>query len=282
LASVVIGWTDGSPAIDDSCSVIAVLMCSSGLAASPSTATPIARNGIGRRITPSAQQVAFVTGAARGQGRSHAIKLAEEGAAEGVRATVARGAAELGGLDIVVANAGILSMDSEHASDDQVFRDVLDINLVGVWNTLHSTAPLMIDAGKGGAIVIISSTQGLSGGGGTVPAGSADVAAKHGAVGLMRSFATWLAPHNIRVNTVHPTGVVTDDHERLRARLHRRAPRDRQRALQPDAGGPDRADRHQQRDHMARQRRGTLRHRSDAARRRRLQHQIARPAASRL
>jgi SDR family mycofactocin-dependent oxidoreductase len=202
-------------------------------------------------------KVAFITGAARGQGRSHAIRLAEEGAdvialdicdqiatvpypgatkddldetvaavrdldrrivavvgdvrdAEGVRATVARGAAELGGLDIVVANAGILSMDSEDASDDQVFRDVLDVNLVGVWNTLHSTAPLMIEAGKGGAIVITSSTQGFSGRGGNGTGGlSGYVAAKHGVVGLMRSFATWLAPHNIRVNTVHPTGVAS-------------------------------------------------------------------------
>lgn len=204
-------------------------------------------------------KVAFITGAARGQGRSHAVRLAQEGAdvialdiceqistvlypgatkddldetveavrdldrrivavvgdvrdAEGVRATVARGAAELGGLDIVVANAGILGSDAEDAgvSDDQVFRDVLDINLVGVWNTLHSTAPLMIDAGKGGAIVITSSTQGFSGRGGNGTGGlSGYVAAKHGVVGLMRSFATWLAPHNIRVNTVHPTGVAS-------------------------------------------------------------------------
>jgi SDR family mycofactocin-dependent oxidoreductase len=202
-------------------------------------------------------KVAFITGAARGQGRSHAVRLAEEGAdvialdicasipavpypgatkadldetvaavhdrdrrivavevdvrdAEGMRAAVARGAAELGGLDIVVANAGILGLASEAQDEDQVFRDVLDVNLVGVWNTVSASAPLMIEGGRGGAIVLTSSTQGLSGRGGNGSGGlSGYVAAKHGVVGLMRSFAHWLAPHNIRVNTVHPTGVAT-------------------------------------------------------------------------
>jgi SDR family mycofactocin-dependent oxidoreductase len=202
-------------------------------------------------------KVAFVTGAARGQGRSHALRLAEEGAdiigldlcaslptvtypgatpedleetvaavrdrdrrivpvigdvrdAEAVRSAVTRGAAELGGLDIVVANAGILTLTDDDSNDDQVFRETIDINLIGVWNTISSAAKLMIDAGNGGAMVITSSTQGLTGRGGNGTAGlSAYVAAKHGVVGLMRSFANWLAPHNIRVNTVHPTGVAT-------------------------------------------------------------------------
>jgi NAD(P)-dependent dehydrogenase (short-subunit alcohol dehydrogenase family) len=58
--------------------------------------------------------------------------------------------------------------------------------------------------------VLTSSTQGLSGRGGDGGgAMSAYCAAKHGVVGLMRSFSHWLAPHNIRVNTVHPTGVNT-------------------------------------------------------------------------
>jgi len=68
----------------------------------------------------------------------------------------------------------------------------------------------MVEAGRGGAIVLISSTQGLSGTGGNGTAGLTDyTASKHGLVGLMRSFANWLAPHSIRVNTVHPTGVAT-------------------------------------------------------------------------
>jgi NAD(P)-dependent dehydrogenase (short-subunit alcohol dehydrogenase family) len=81
----------------------------------------------------------------------------------------------------------------------------------------------LIDQGEGGAIVLTSSTQGLSGRGGN-GSGAMDgyVAAKHGVVGLMRSYANWLAPHRIRVNSVHPTGVNTPD--------------DRQRR---DAGVPD-------------------------------------------
>ena len=202
-------------------------------------------------------KVAFITGAARGQGRSHAIKLAEEGAdvialdlcaaiptvpypaateedleetaaavldrgrrivtvigdvrdAEGVRAAVARGAAELGGLDIVLANAGVITLADEEHDEDQAFRDVIETNLIGVWNTVNATAPLMIHHGHGGAIVITSSALGLSGRGGNGSGGiSGYTAAKHGVVGLMRSFATWLAPHNIRVNSVHPTGVAT-------------------------------------------------------------------------
>ncbi len=204
-------------------------------------------------------KVAFVTGAARGQGRSHAVRLAGEGAdiiavdvcrqldtvpyrmstpedlAEtvsqvealdrrivaveadvrdlvGMRSAVAEGVAQLGSVDIVLGNAGILQIDATDGADqDKIFRDVIDVNLTGVWNTVHVTAPLMIEQGRGGAIVLTSSTQGLTGRAGN---GGAEMsgycAAKHGVVGLMRSFANWLAPHNIRVNTVHPTGVNTN------------------------------------------------------------------------
>jgi NAD(P)-dependent dehydrogenase (short-subunit alcohol dehydrogenase family) len=72
------------------------------------------------------------------------------------------------------------------------------------------TAPIMIEQGRGGAIVLTSSTQGLNGRGGDGSAAiSGYCAAKHGVVGLMRTFAHWLAPHNVRVNSVHPTGVST-------------------------------------------------------------------------
>ncbi len=203
-------------------------------------------------------KVAFVTGAARGQGRSHAVRLAKEGAdviavdicrdldtvpyslatpadlAETVsqvealdrrivaveadvrevaalRSAVEDGVAQLGSLDIVLGNAGILQVGGDGADPDKTFRDVIDVNLTGVWNTVHVAAPIMIEQGRGGSIVLTSSTQGLTGRGGN---GSAELsgysAAKHGVVGLMRTFANWLAPHNIRVNTVHPTGVNTD------------------------------------------------------------------------
>jgi SDR family mycofactocin-dependent oxidoreductase len=203
-------------------------------------------------------KVAFITGAARGQGRSHAIRLAEEGAdilavdicrdletvpypmgtaldlketaaqiealdrrivhaavdvrdAAALRSFLDEGVAELGGVDIVLPNAGILGLTADPDVDhDQLFRDAIEVNLIGVWNTVSAAAPRMIEQGRGGSIVLTSSTQGLSGRGGDgTGALSGYTAAKHGVVGLMRTFATWLAPHNIRVNTVHPTGVNT-------------------------------------------------------------------------
>jgi SDR family mycofactocin-dependent oxidoreductase len=201
-------------------------------------------------------KVAFITGAARGQGRSHAVRLAGEGAdviavdrcadiptvaydlatpadlAETVRLVQAHGrrvvaapvdvrdadaldgalragVAELGGLDVVLANAGIGLMDRA-ADPRQAFRDQLDVNLVGVWNTVQAAAPVLIEQGRGGAIVLTSSVFGLTGRGGSGRGGDDGyVASKHGVVGLMRTFATWLAPHGIRVNSVHPSGVAT-------------------------------------------------------------------------
>jgi SDR family mycofactocin-dependent oxidoreductase len=203
-------------------------------------------------------KVAFITGAARGQGRSHAIRLANEGAdiiavdlceqissvpypmsgpddlAETVsrvealdrrivavqadvrdpsamRAAVADGVARLGALDIVVANAGIFGLSADLDVDhDEAFHDSIDVNLTGVWNTVRAAAPLMIEQGRGGAIVLISSGSGFSGRGGDGSgAWSGYTAAKHGVVGLMRSFSHWLAPHHIRVNSVHPSAVKT-------------------------------------------------------------------------
>jgi SDR family mycofactocin-dependent oxidoreductase len=199
-------------------------------------------------------RVAFITGAARGQGRSHAIRLAEEGAdiiavdicrqvesvaypmstpddlaatakevenrdrrivavEADVRDEVAlqaafdRGVAKLGPVDIVLANAGIAPMaPKEHR---QAWQDVIDINLTGVFHTVEVAIPSMIERGQGGSIVLTSSTAGLTGIGGPGPGGLGYTASKHGVVGLMRNYANELAPHSIRVNTVHPTGVRT-------------------------------------------------------------------------
>lgn len=203
-------------------------------------------------------KVAFITGAARGQGRSHALRLAEEGAdiiavdicrqiesvpyslatPEDLKETVSQvealgrrivaaetdvrdsaalqkavteGVDQLGRLDIVVANAGVSLMTPETDLDHfALFRDVVDVNLTGTYNTVAAAAPTMLEQGEGGAIVLTSSTQGLTGRGGDGGGPkSGYTAAKHGVVGLMRSFNHWLGPHGIRVNTVHPTGVRT-------------------------------------------------------------------------
>lgn len=112
--------------------------------------------------------------------------------------------------DIVVANAGINSQRGEEPDPHQAFVDTVMVNLVGVWNTVHAIAPLMIERGEGGAIVLISSTNGLSGRGGDGSgAATGYTASKHGVVGIMRSCMTWLAPHGIRINSVHPAGVAT-------------------------------------------------------------------------
>ncbi len=205
-------------------------------------------------------KVAFITGAARGQGRSHAVRLAAEGAdivgvdvcadmpevsyplgtaddlaetaalveKEGrriitrqadvrdfhqLRAAAEEAMSEFGRIDVVVANAGVAGMVMDFDDQDwlgQAWDAVIGVNLTGVWNTVRATAPALIDGGRGGSIVLISSTAGLKGLGARGQIGNeAYGASKHGVVGLMRSFANSLAQHNIRVNSIHPTGVRT-------------------------------------------------------------------------
>jgi (+)-trans-carveol dehydrogenase len=197
-------------------------------------------------------KVAFITGAARGQGRSHAVRLAQEGAdiiavdhcadietvgypmataedlaetvrqvealdrrivarqadvrdTESLRAAVDAGVAELGRLDIVCANAGILSNGPSHELSEDTWGQMIDINLSGVWRTCKAAIPHLIAGGNGGSIVLTSSVAGLRSYSGV----SHYVSAKHGVVGLMKTLAQELAPHRIRVNTVNPTQVDT-------------------------------------------------------------------------
>ena len=124
----------------------------------------------------------------------------------GVRAAVE----ELGDLDIVVANAGVVAIGVKDPLDEQLYRDIVDTNLNGVWHTIAATVPSIIRKGRGGSIILISSAQGLVGRGGDGSAAMfAYAAAKHGVVGLMRSAANAYAEHHIRVNSIHPTGVPT-------------------------------------------------------------------------
>lgn len=200
-------------------------------------------------------KVAFVTGAARGQGRSHALTLAIEGAdiiaidvgaeidavrgftppatledlSETVRLVEALdrrilsaqidvrdyvamkdfvdGAAqELGRLDIVCANAGIFRpTPALHEVSEQLWDEMIDINLKGVWNTVRASVPRLIEQGTGGSIILTSSAAGLAG----APYTGPYTASKHGVVGMMKQLANELGPYSIRVNTLHPTGVAT-------------------------------------------------------------------------
>lgn len=196
-------------------------------------------------------KVAFVTGAGRGQGRSHALKLAEEGADiiaidvcknidhvqlelaspgdlletkervealgrrividevdvrdfDRMKAVVDRGVAELGRLDIILANAGIGNGgQTVEAIEEAEWQTMMDINLTGVWKTVKAGIPHIIAGGRGGSIVLTSSVAGMK----AYPQMGQYVSAKHGVVGLMRSCAVELAQHMIRVNSVHPTHV---------------------------------------------------------------------------
>jgi SDR family mycofactocin-dependent oxidoreductase len=132
---------------------------------------------------------------------------------DGVRAATDRGIGRFGGLDVVCATAGITSRGMAADLDENTWQTMLDVNLTGVWHTCRATAPHLIERGSG-SLILISSIAGLRG----LVGVAHYTAAKHGVVGLMRSLANELAPHNVRVNTVHPTNVDTpliqNDHVR--------------------------------------------------------------------
>ncbi|MED5810985.1 mycofactocin-coupled SDR family oxidoreductase [Mycolicibacterium sp. 050232] len=123
---------------------------------------------------------------------------------DGLRHAVDRGAAELGGIDIVCATAGVTSRGNAVELSEAAWRTMLDVNLTGVWNICAASAPHLISRGAG-SMVLVSSIAGLRG----LIGVAHYTAAKHGVVGLMRSLAHDLAPHNVRVNCVHPTNVDT-------------------------------------------------------------------------
>lgn len=198
-------------------------------------------------------RVAFITGAARGQGRSHAVRLAAEGAdiialdicgpasasityapatsedltetarlVEGqgrkiltrevdvrddaaLRELVADGVEQFGRLDIVVANAGVLSWGRIWELTDEQWDTVIDVNLTGTWRTLRATVPAMIEAGNGGSIVVVSSSAGLK----ATPGNGHYSASKHGLTALTNTLAIELGEYGIRVNSIHPYSVET-------------------------------------------------------------------------
>ncbi|MFV8319597.1 mycofactocin-coupled SDR family oxidoreductase [Mycobacterium sp. 23] len=199
-------------------------------------------------------KVALVTGAARGQGRSHAVRLAEEGADiiavdvckpivknttipastpedlaetadlvkglnrrivtaevdvrdfDALKAAVDSGVEQLGRLDIIVANAGIGNGgDTLDKTSEYDWQEMIDVNLSSVWKSVKAGVPHILAGRNGGSIILTSSVGGIK----AYPHCGSYVAAKHGVVGIMRSFAVELGQHMIRVNSVHPTHVAT-------------------------------------------------------------------------
>lgn len=202
---------------------------------------------------PLAGKVALVTGAARAQGRAHAIRLASEGAdvvvtdlcapvsdsvtypaptpddlAETVRLVeetgrtalsavldirelaplqdlVDRTIATFGRLDILVANAGVLSWGRLWELPEDDWDMVIDVNLSGTWRTIRAAVPAMIEAGNGGSIIIVSSSAGLK----ATPGNGHYSASKAGLVALTNSLALEAGEFGIRVNSIHPYSVDT-------------------------------------------------------------------------
>ncbi|WP_299564883.1 mycofactocin-coupled SDR family oxidoreductase [uncultured Mycolicibacterium sp.] len=200
-----------------------------------------------------AGRVAFVTGAARGQGRAHAVRLAREGAdiiavdlagklpdcvpydpatpedleetvrlvretGRGIAASVAdtrdldalreavdAGVARFGRLDIIVANAGVAAPQPWNTITPNDFRDVMDINVTGTWNTVMAGAQHIVDGGRGGSIILISSSAGLT----FQPFMVHYTTSKHAVAGMAKAFAAELGRYGIRVNSVHPGPVNT-------------------------------------------------------------------------
>src|SRR5262245_36749223 len=197
-------------------------------------------------------KVAFITGAARGQGRSHAIALAREGAniiatdlcapvasapydmgsredldetvrlgeeaggkivarvadvrdLEAMISAVDEGVEVFGRLDIILGNAGVCTYGELSTMDEAKWQEMIDIDLTGVWKTVRAGVEHMIEAGNGGSIVLTSSTAGLR----NLNQIGHYVAAKHGVTGLAKALANELAPHNIRVNSLHPSNCRT-------------------------------------------------------------------------
>ena len=206
-----------------------------------------------------AGKVAFVTGAAHGQGRAIALAFAGAGGSvaafdlarplaypgyamgssaeldslrrecEGlgvgclafagdvrddaaIRAAVDATVAGLGGVDLLVNNAGICGYGLAPELTEDAWDAMLDINLKGAWLVARRVIPVMINQ-RSGVIVNNSSIAGLRGMGRL----SHYAASKWGLTGLTKSWAIELAPYNIRVNSIHPTGVNTPMNDGLAA-----------------------------------------------------------------
>jgi len=201
-------------------------------------------------------KVAFISGIARGQGRSHALRLASEGADiigidichdiaamdypnatpadlaettklieqldrrvitsetdvrdfDAVRHAIDSGVAELGRLDIVLSNAGIVRLHADSSDPGQLWQDIVGTNLTGGFHVVDAAVPHLIAGGRGGVIVFTGSTAGVRPVANPGVGALAYTASKWGLVGVCKQLAATLAQYSIRVNIVHPTGVAS-------------------------------------------------------------------------
>jgi len=220
--------------------------------------------------------VVFISGLARGQGRSHALRFAELGAPVAgfdlcenlatvpyglatledlevtrrdlstmggggvlvdkadardpgqIRELVRRVEGQLGPIGVVVVNAGIFSVGDASSLSLELWREMIDVNLTGAWNTVQACLPSMLGRAQGGAIVFTSSIGGVQG----LLQCPHYVASKHGVIGLMRALANELGSKGIRVNAVCPTNV---DTQMIQNEANYRT-------FRPDMASPGRAD----------------------------------------
>jgi 3alpha(or 20beta)-hydroxysteroid dehydrogenase len=188
-------------------------------------------------MTKLAGKVVLVTGAARGMGLSHARKVAAEGAkvvmtdvsedlgrsaaadidgdarflvhdvakAADWDRVIAETEAAFGPLNVLVNNAGITSLRSLEDSTEADYRAVIDVNQVSVWLGMKAGSVSIRRAG-GGSIINVSSTLGVVGGANLI----AYTASKFAVRGMSKAAAAELGRYNIRVNSIHPGGIVTE------------------------------------------------------------------------
>ncbi len=131
---------------------------------------------------------------------------------QAVTAAVGTAAERFGRIDVLFNNAGICGYGLAHELSEQAWDTMLDINLKGAWLVARRVIPVMI-ARKSGVIINNSSVAGLRG----MARLSHYAASKWGLTGLTKSWAIELAPHNIRVISLHPTGVNTPMNDGLAA-----------------------------------------------------------------
>ncbi len=201
-------------------------------------------------------KVVYITGAGRGQGRSHAVRLASEGADivgidicqniehvpyqlsdeadlaetsrlveetgrrmltfkcdvrdfDGQQKAFDAGVAEFGHIDTVIANAGVVMFNTNERDHIEAWEVGLGVMLTGVRNTIQVACPHMVERAQGGCFILTSSSAALlrktTGNGGDDAYGIAKI----GVIGLAEMYANYLGRHNIRVNAIAPTGVMT-------------------------------------------------------------------------